>query len=90
MRRLAIAIALLGLAGCATVPQVVTKTVEVPVTTKCTPDIGPEPQYADSDAALRAAANIFERVKLMLAGREQRIAREAEKTVALRACGADL
>lgn len=90
MKRLILAIALLGLAGCATVPQVVTKTVEVPVATKCTPKLDPEPQYADSDSALRAAANIYERVKLLLAGREQRIERDAEKTTALRACGADL
>ena len=85
-------LAALLVAGCgsmpapASEPAIVTKTVEVPVPVKCRPDLGPEPRYPDNDAALRGAADLFERVKLLLAGRELRIARDGEKTAALAQC----
>ena len=73
-------------------PRVITREVAVPV-----PDyscqrgvlerLGPEPEYPDREAALVAAPNIFERVKLLLAGRVLRIQRDIEKSAALRACG---
>ncbi len=60
--------------------------VEVPVHVPCNPDIGPEPDYPDTDAAIRAAPNIFVRAQLLMAGRVMRIARDVEKTVALAKC----
>ena len=42
--------------------------------------------FSDTPDALRAAPNIFERVKLLLAAREMRMAREAALIVALEAC----
>jgi hypothetical protein len=86
------AIWLLCVAGaCATTgeppaPHVMVHTVPVPVPVRCTPNLGPEPLYPDTDAALRAAPNLFARVKLLVAGRLMRIQRDAEKTAALQAC----
>lgn len=78
------------LAGCAAAappePVVKTVTVNVPVTVPCKKDIGPEPQYADTDAALRAAPNLYERVRLLVAGRLQRIQREADRIAAYSGC----
>ncbi len=88
MRR-AIILALF-LVGCAPSappePVIKTVTVNVPVTVPCKKDIGPEPQYADTDAALRAAPNLYERVRLLVAGRLQRIQREADRIAAYSAC----
>lgn len=94
MKRLLAAIAVTGLllAGCETAPPPVPEprivTVEIPVPTpvQCRPNIGPEPDYPDTDAALAAAPNLFERVKLIVAGRLMRIARERELNAALREC----
>ena len=91
MKRLTLVAALL-LASCASKPtprpEPVVQLVEVavPIAVACTPDIGPEPVYIDTDAALKAAADLFERVKLLLAGRDQRIARDEVKTTALEGC----
>lgn len=81
--------ALLGLSACATTPpapQIVTKTVQVAVPVACKPAIGAEPAYPDTDAALKAAPDIYQRVKLLVAGRLLRVAREAELTAAMNAC----
>jgi hypothetical protein len=93
----AIAVICLALSGCASKPDLTdvssieVKTADVAVTTKCVPDkLGPDPQYADSPEAVRAAANVYERVKLILAGRLQRIERDKEKSAALAACGAPI
>lgn len=89
MTRLAILAAALVLTGCATTapePRIETRIVEVPVAVSCRVEIGPDPVYPDSDEALRAAPNTFERVKLLVAGRLLRIAREAELKAALKAC----
>ena len=82
---------LLGLAACATspqlpTPQIVTKTVDVAVPVACKPDVGAAPAYPDTDAALKAAPDVYQRVRLMVAGRLMRIAREAELTAGLNAC----
>jgi len=78
----------LGLAGCATrgPERVVTQTVDVPVPVHCHPVLGPEPDYADSDAALKAAPDDVHWVADLLKGRLQRIQRDVEKSAALTAC----
>lgn len=93
---LGITLAAMILASCATTagpaaspePRVVIQRVEVPIPVPCDPATGPEPDYPDTDAALRAAPNVFERVKLLAAGRIMRIARDVEKSVALAKCAA--
>ncbi len=80
---------LLALTACATVPptpQIVTKTVKVAVPVACKPALGAAPAYPDVDAALKAAPDVYQRVKLLVAGRLERIAREAELNAALAAC----
>jgi hypothetical protein len=97
MKRLALlaaAVAAMSLAACETPgaarpepePRIVTVEVPVPVPVKCTPDVGPDPVYPDTDEAIAAAPNLFERVKLVVAGRLMRIARERELSAALREC----
>lgn len=89
--RILAAAALLSLAACATptrplAPQIVTKTVDVVVPVACKPDVGPAQAYPDTDAALKAAPDVYQRVKLLVAGRLLRIAREAELSAGLTAC----
>jgi hypothetical protein len=87
--RVSLCSALLALTACATTPpapQIVTKTVQVAVPVACKPAIGPAPAYPDTDAALKAAPDVYQRVKLLVAGRLERIAREMELTAALGAC----
>ncbi len=87
--RILAATALIGLTACATTPpapQIVTKTVQVAVPVACKPAIGPAPAYPDTDAALKAAPDVYQRVQLLVAGRLLRIAREAELTAGLSAC----
>lgn len=85
MTRLLIPLILLFLlAACAstpaTPPEPIVQTIEVkvPVPVDCQGEIGPVPVYADSPEALAAAADIFEAIKLRIAGRGQRIDRERE------------
>lgn len=85
--RVAVILAALVLAGCASAPHGLPQPVSMPVSQPCRPVLSPEPDYEDSDAKLEAAPNLFERVKLLLAGRLQRIAREAELSAAVEACG---
>jgi len=87
--RLVVCLGMLALAGCATTapaPRIVTKTVQVAVPVSCKPALGPEPIYPDTDAALRAASDVYERVKLLVAGRLERIAHEALLNAAVAAC----
>ena len=81
------ALCAVSLAGCATTgaapPPV---EVLVPVATACAADPGPAPEYPDTDAALRGAADVFEGVKLLKAGRALRQARERELEAALAGC----
>src|SRR5579862_8828983 len=83
-------LALALLSGCASgpaqTPPVQVRTVEIPTPVRCAPDLGPEPDYPDTDAALRAAPDLFSRVQLLVAGRLLRIARDAEKSAALAQC----
>jgi len=86
IRCLLVAIAI-ALASCATAPTVQIRTVEVqvPVAVPCPVSL-PDPAYSDTDAALLAAPNIFERVKLLLAGREERAAQDQMERAARTAC----
>lgn len=76
------------LSGCATAPEpkIETRIVEVPVAVKCAVTIPAEPAYPDTKAALDAAPGIFEKVKLLLAGREVREAYKNEVKAALIGC----
>lgn len=88
MSRFAILAAALLLAGCATATgqAVSVQTVKVPITVKCAADPGPEPVYADTPDALHLASDIYDRVKLLLEGRDQRTARIIEVTQASAGC----
>jgi hypothetical protein len=88
-----VAIAALALAGCAHTPEPEIRTVEVKVPVddpacarEAVARLGDAPAYPDTPEAIRAAPNLFERVKLILAGRELRIAREAALKDALEVC----
>jgi hypothetical protein len=82
-------LACLILTGCATTdpePRIETRIVEVPVATPCAVTIPDEPAYSDTRAALDAAPGVFEKVKLLLIGREQREAYKNEVKAALVGC----
>jgi len=66
--------------------RVETQETKVAIPVSCKPDIGPDPVYPDGDTELKAMPNIFERVKLLLAGRLMRMHRENELKAALKAC----
>ena len=91
--RLMIAFAALALCACSHTPEPEIHTVEVKVPVddpKCAREavarLGDAPAYPDTGEKIRSAADLFERVKLLLAGRELRIAREAALAAALKAC----
>ena len=83
----------LVLASCASRPpaQPIVRTIEVavPIATPCRVSVGPAPDYVESDDALRRAGDIFEAMKLRVAGREQRQAREAVLEAALDGCAGE-
>lgn len=88
MRRLII-LAAFGLTACAghvPPPRIEVQKVEIPVAVRCAADPGPDPVYADTPDAISAAGDIFDRVKLLLAGRDQRDARLAELKAATAGC----
>lgn len=92
MRFMAI-LAALALTGCARTvePEIRTIEVKVPVddpacAREAVDRLGAAPAYPDTPEAILTASNIFERVKLILAARELRIAREAALADALKAC----
>ena len=91
MRRLILALALSAtLTACATRPaEPILKTVEVkvPAAIACPDRRAPAPSYPDTADALAAAPDLFERVKLLLAGRELRDQRLKEDEGQVRACG---
>jgi uncharacterized membrane protein len=70
-------------------PALEVRTVATPVAVACAPDLGGAPAYPDTDAALRSAPNLFARVRLLVAGRLLRMARERELGAALAACGTE-
>lgn len=81
-------LALLALTACASAPprvEVRTVTVQVPVAVPCIVDVA-APVYSDTDEALLAAPDLFERVKLLLAGRIERAAHDNVETAARAAC----
>lgn len=89
----------LALAACSTTPdrpEPIIRTVEVQVPVddpacvrQALEELGPPPVYPDTPAALVTAPNIYERTRLLLAGRELRMAREAALANALRACSGE-
>ena len=78
------------LAACQTTPRpeprVEIREVKVPVAVPCAKDPGPTPAFSDTPEALRAAGDVFEKIKLLLAGRNQRDARLAEVDAAIAGC----
>lgn len=74
VRALTVAAAAFALTACTTTqePRIVTKEVLVPTPVPCATQPPAKPTYADTPAAIRGAADLAERVKLLLAGREQR------------------
>jgi hypothetical protein len=94
VRGLNILTAALSLTGCATPtgprPEPEVRTVEVkvtvPVPCKALEQLGPEPAYADTDAAIAAATDIGTLAKLYAKGRLQRVQRLAEYVVAKASC----
>lgn len=83
-----------SLAACKTtgdvdvVPVVKTVQVKVPVTVPCKAldQLGVEPFYPDTNKALQAAADIFEQVRLLMAGRTMRVQRLDEYVTARADC----
>jgi hypothetical protein len=95
MRFLKLAALAAGVAGlgliqaCATHPaEPILKTVEVkvPVAVSCPDKRAPAPTYPDTAEALAAAPDLFERVKLLLAGRTLRAERLKEDDGQIAAC----
>lgn len=82
--------AAVALCSCATAPapRVIVQKVEIPVAVNCVAEVSPDPAYADSPAAIAAAADVFRRVQLLLAGRAQRDARLAELVAGRAGCRA--
>ena len=93
-RLLTIAAAAATLTACANAPdpspKVEVREVATPVAVTCAPPLGAAPVYPDSDVALMAAPELFARVRLLVAGRLLRLARERELMAALTACGAQV
>lgn len=90
--RAAWALCALALAGCATgaqapsapiAPVIVHDKTPVPCVVR-EPALAP---YPDTDAALKAAGDIFGRVRLLMAGRALRSANEAALRAAAAGCG---
>lgn len=67
-------------------PRIEIREVKIPVAVACAANPGPDPAFADAPDALRQAADVFERVKLLLAGRAQRDGRLAELKAATAGC----
>lgn len=72
---------LLLLAGCTSLP-----TAEVPLAVGCIAETPMAPVYADNAAAIRAARNIEERARLIIAGRIQRDKHTDKLAAVLEAC----
>ena len=74
--------------SCATMGEPTIRTVEikVPVRTPCTLTPPVEPEWADTDAALRDAPDHISRVRLLVIGRLQRVAHDQELHAYATAC----
>lgn len=81
MKRAAVVVALLLMAGCSVLPR---KTVYVPVSTPCEVVLPDQPVWAT--ASLDDDATIWVQVKALLAERRQRIAYERELRAAAESC----
>ena len=82
-----VAAGLLTAGACATRPVApAPSTIAVPVAAPCAAEPPPAPDYPDTDAALKAAPDLFARVRLLVAGRLMRIAHERELQAALTGC----
>ena len=89
MRRPALILAALVLAGCATTSTPPPTIVKVPVPVPCISDQLPErPTYADTAEALRAAPDLAEFTRLLAAGWPLRDARLVALEAAVEACRA--
>lgn len=91
MRLLFLPLILLTLpaAMCTTEPEVRTVEVRIPVREppcNARTQLGPRRTHPDTDEALRTARNVYERGRLLLAGRESRIAREEALEDAIDVC----
>ena len=97
MRNIFFLVALASLAGCGAAtherPEPIIKIVKVDVPVdspdcarEAIAELGGPLAYPDTKEALAAAENLFERVKLLLAARTLRIAREQALTDALAIC----
>ena len=62
--------------------------MKVPVPVPCVIDVA-DPVYSDSNEALTTAPDLFERVKLLLAGREERAAQDAVERAARSGCSGE-
>lgn len=86
---ISLGVSLMAVAGCATAPEPVIRTVEVkvPVAVSCVPaDLRQEPSYPDTDAALKATAGPDDLIKLLGAGRLLRNQWLSEVRPVLKAC----
>jgi hypothetical protein len=86
--RAAVVVLCLALASCGHMrePRIVTRDVVIEKPVPCKVKAPAAPSYPDTDAAIAAAPDVFERGKLFIAGRLMRIAHEAQLRAALRAC----
>lgn len=66
--------------------QTITVKEQVPVPCKALVDLGPEPDYPDTDAAIKAAPNVAERARLYATGRAMRVERLAKYAAAKISC----
>lgn len=85
---IALTVGCVSLAACATPsePRIVTKEVRVPIPVACAAKPPPEQPFSDTPEALRAAGDLFEKVKLLLTGRAQRDARLYELRASVAGC----
>lgn len=81
-------LAALTLTACASTPapRIEYRDVKVAIPVKCAINPGQDPTYPDTDEAIKAAPDIAEKVRLLLAGRFLRIGREAELKAAVAGC----
>jgi hypothetical protein len=76
-----------ALSACAGAPtRVELQPVDTPVPVACAVDPGAPPAFPDTDAAIRAAPDIYQRARLYAAGRRLRLAWEARQAAALMGC----
>jgi hypothetical protein len=85
------ALAVLSLAACATnavEPKIVGQKVQIPISAPCAIEVDVQDGYPDAKAAIAGAANLGERMKLIMAGRKLRDADIGTYRAALKGCGA--